>query len=158
MIERTLETLRLLVRHAGWFLGRRGSARRGLGDGTGHLELGRLGEQAAAAHLESTGHRVLARNRRIHGVEIDIVAECPSTARLLVVEVKTSMGTSPPERRVGGDRRRRLVRAASSLARDRAVDIEVMTVNLPRSGRPSIRRIRLEPADLPTGAPPISGR
>ena len=158
MIERALETLRLLVRHAGWFLGRRGRAGRGFGEGAGHLELGRLGEQAAATHLESTGHRVLARNRRIHGVEIDIVAECPSTARLLVVEVKTSMGSSPPERRVGWDRRRRLVRAASSLARDRAVDIEVMTVNLPCSGRPSIRRIRLEPADLPTGAPPISGR
>lgn len=158
MIGRALGAFRLAAKGALRILGRRETAGTGLVAKPGHLELGRLGEQVAATHLESTGHRVLARNRRIHGVEIDIVAECPSTARLLVVEVKTSMGTSPPERRVGWDRRRRLVRAAASLARDRAVDIEVMTVNLPCSGRPSIRRIRLEPADLAMGAPPISGR
>ena len=50
-------------------------------------ELGRYGEDLAAAHLEATGCRILARNWRCRLGEIDLVAlegEC-----LVVCEVKT---------------------------------------------------------------------
>jgi putative endonuclease len=52
--------------------------------------LGREGEDRAAAHLEEHGYRILERNVRAGGVEIDLVAR---RGRLVVfVEVKARRG------------------------------------------------------------------
>jgi putative endonuclease len=75
---------------------------------------GAEGEARAAAWLESRGFRVLARNPRAGGVEIDIVA---SRGRELVfVEVKTrrSRAAGAPEEAVDARKRARLVRAAAA--------------------------------------------
>jgi putative endonuclease len=53
-------------------------------------ELGRHGEDIAAAHLESCGYRLLARNWRDRAGEIDIVAQRDGS--LVFVEVKTRRG------------------------------------------------------------------
>ncbi|GLU46590.1 YraN family protein [Nocardiopsis ansamitocini] len=73
-------------------------------------ELGRRGEEVAAAYLRRAGMRVLDRNWRRADGEIDIVARWGTT--LVVVEVKTRTGT-----RFGGpveavdDRRRARLRS-----------------------------------------------
>ncbi|MBV9449598.1 MAG: YraN family protein [Streptosporangiaceae bacterium] len=70
--------------------------------------LGKTGEQAAADYLESAGFRILDRNWRCAGGEIDIVA----TERqvFVVCEVKTRSGTrcGTPLEAVGRAKLRRL--------------------------------------------------
>jgi putative endonuclease len=51
------------------------------------LELGAEGEARAAAHLARRGYRILARNARAAGVELDLVATRAGV--LVFVEVKT---------------------------------------------------------------------
>lgn len=52
--------------------------------------LGRLGEDAAARHLEARGYRIVARNVRADRVELDLIARCGSV--LVFVEVKSRRG------------------------------------------------------------------
>ena len=79
-----------------------------------HLALGAEGESRAAAFLARRGYRIVARNVRAGGVEIDIVA---LRGRLVVfVEVKTRRSRSfgPPEAAVDGRKQARLVRGAAA--------------------------------------------
>lgn len=50
-------------------------------------ELGRVGENMAADHLEKQGYKILARNFRSPAGELDIV--CCKNSTLVFVEVKT---------------------------------------------------------------------
>jgi putative endonuclease len=50
-------------------------------------QLGRTGEQLAAAHLERLGYAIVARNHRTRFGELDLVAADAET--LVFVEVKT---------------------------------------------------------------------
>lgn len=54
-------------------------------------ELGRRGEEIAAAHLEAHGFEILDRNWRVREGELDIIAR--EGAALVVVEVKTRSST-----------------------------------------------------------------
>jgi putative endonuclease len=78
-----------------------------------HLALGAAGEEAAAALLAAKGLRVLARNWRSGGLELDLV--CREGRTIVFVEVKTrgpgSRGT--PADGLTPAKRGRLVRAAS---------------------------------------------
>lgn len=70
------------------------------------------GEQLAAEHLARAGYRIVARNVRAGGVEIDLVA---TRGRLVVfVEVKTRSGRGfgAPEEAVDARKCARLVRGA----------------------------------------------
>jgi len=84
-------------------------ARRALGD---------AGEARAAAHLERRGFRILARNTRAGGVEIDVIAE--RAGLLIFVEVKTrrSRAHGPPEAAVDRHKQARLVRGARAWLRE----------------------------------------
>jgi putative endonuclease len=75
--------------------------------------LGREGEQAAVSYLESLGFRILDRNWRCAGGEIDIVAAERHT--FVVCEVKTRSGTryGTPLEAVGRAKQRRLRRLAA---------------------------------------------
>lgn len=77
-----------------------------------HLEIGRLGEDAACAHLEARGLRVLARNVVLGRLELDLVCEDRDT--LVFVEVKTRAEGSlaTPADGLTAQKRSRLLRAA----------------------------------------------
>lgn len=79
--------------------------------------LGTRGERIAARALRRRGYRILARNVRTPCGEIDILALDGET--LVVVEVKTTATAAgpPPERRLGGAQRNRLLAAGRWLAR-----------------------------------------
>ena len=81
--------------------------------------LGAQGETQAASYLEDHGYRILARNARSGGVELDIIASQRGT--LVFVEVKTrrsrSMGT--PVLAVDFRKRLRIIRGASAWLRER---------------------------------------
>ena len=61
---------------------------------TRRSETGRIGERAAARHLEQSGYRVIERNYRTREGEIDLIAV--SGATLVFCEVKTLVVRSQP--------------------------------------------------------------
>jgi putative endonuclease len=104
-----------------------------------HLAAGSAGEHAAEASLAAAGYRIIARNVRAGGVEVDLLAETPGGA-IAVIEVKSRRGPFHAEERVGADKRARLVRFAEALSarqgfRDRLFQFDVVAVEL-REGAP----------------------
>jgi putative endonuclease len=88
------------------------------------LPLGRRGERAAEKHLRRSGYRIVARNFRAAGAEIDLVAMDGET--LVFVEVKTrrSREAGAPEEAVDERKQKRMRRAAEIFAmRYRADDV-----------------------------------
>ena len=82
------------------------------------LALGAAGEQHAAEHLTRAGYRILARNVRAAGVEIDLVA---ARGDLVVfVEVKTRRGSGFGGALAAVDARKqaRLARGAAAWLRE----------------------------------------
>jgi len=80
--------------------------------------LGAEGEERAAHFLEARGYRLLARNPRAGGVELDLVVARGRT--VVFVEVKTRRGTCKglPEEAVDARKRARLVRGAAAWLRE----------------------------------------
>ncbi|EMG36481.1 putative endonuclease [Desulfocurvibacter africanus PCS] len=76
-----------------------------------HLALGQAGEDAAADLLRRSGFRILERNWRSGGLELDIVCEQGDT--LVFVEVKTrkAEGLANPEDALTPAKRRKLSKA-----------------------------------------------
>ncbi len=81
------------------------------------LPLGRRGERAAEKYLRRNGYRIVARNFRAAGAEIDLVAMDGET--LVFVEVKTrrSRIAGAPEEAVDERKQTRMRRAAEVFAR-----------------------------------------
>ena len=97
--------------------------------------LGAWGERTAARQLTRRGLRVLAKNTRIQGVEVDLIAYDPSTDELVVVEVKTTGNGSDGSRRISTSQRRRLARATQVLSNYNRVRAEAISIDgsqLPR--------------------------
>lgn len=80
------------------------------------LPLGKRGERAAEKHLRSHGYRIVARNYRAAGAELDLVAMDGDT--LVFVEVKTrrSRAAGAPEEAVDARKQARMRRAAAAFA------------------------------------------
>ena len=97
---------------------------------------GKAGEDRAAAFLSGRGYRVLARNVRVPGGEIDAV--CMDGPTLVIVEVKrrdtATFGSAL--RSIDGRKRARLRRAAADYAQIVApsanVRFDVVTLDGPR--------------------------
>jgi putative endonuclease len=89
--------------------------------------VGRAGELIAARFLEGHGLTVLARNVRVDGGEIDLLA-LDSGARV-AVEVRTITGSGDPVDAVGHGKRRRVRRLGS---RAGAVRVDFLGVRLGR--------------------------
>ena len=87
-----------------------------MADARSTVEKGRAGEDRAAAFLESMGYRVVARNVRLPGGEIDAI--CLDGTTLVVVEVKrrNSSGFGGALGAVNGRKRATLRRVAAEYA------------------------------------------
>lgn len=77
-------------------------------------EAGREAEAAAARHLESLGMKVVGRNVRSGGGEIDLVVRDGDTIVFVEVRYRESGAFGPPEESVGVPKRLRVARAARS--------------------------------------------
>jgi len=74
---------------------------------------GGVGERAAEEWLTRQGYRVLERNVRNHGGEVDLVAREGETLCFVEVKARTSDRYGPAVAAVGSVKRRRLARAAA---------------------------------------------
>lgn len=110
------------------------------------LRLGAEGEQRAAEFLERRGYRILARNARAGGVEIDLVV---ARGRILAfVEVKTRRSRTHglPEDAVDARKRARLIRGAAAWLRDHPapggrVRFDVVSLEPEPSGGLAVRHL-----------------
>ncbi|MDI6900417.1 MAG: YraN family protein [Anaerosomatales bacterium] len=78
------------------------------------VELGKRGEEAAAAYLERLGYQIVDRNWRTKVGEIDIVALDGETLVLCEVKTRRSRRTGTPEDAVSATKQRRIARLAEA--------------------------------------------
>jgi putative endonuclease len=99
---------------------------------------GAAAEAAAVEHLLAHGWTILARNVRVDGVELDIVARSPAPeGRLAVVEVRARSSHAFGSAMESLDRRKvaRLYRGALGLGRTRDLPrVDLVTVRRAASG------------------------
>jgi putative endonuclease len=114
-----------------------------------HLELGRRGEELAAAYLQRAGYRIVAanfslpvgRNRvgALINAEIDLVAYEGETLCFIEVKSRASDWFAPPEANVDRRKQRQIARAARAYRRmfdlgGAPYRYDVVTVVLPGEG------------------------
>lgn len=111
----------------------------------GRRDTGRLGEDLAEAHLRARRYRILARNWRTRGGELDFVAE--DRGVVVFVEVRTRHGRrfGGPLESVDARKRLRLGRLAAEFLRrhhleDRIARFDVIGVDW-RQEEPSIEHV-----------------
>ena len=97
---------------------------------------GRAGESLAAAYLESVGCRVVARNVRLGGVEVDLVVDDGPARVLVEVRLRSRTDYGGAAATLGWAKRARLVRAAGALEQAGAAypRIDVVTIDLRPDG------------------------
>jgi len=90
-----------------------------------HNDLGKKGEEIAAAFLEKKGYVILEKNWRQWKNEIDLIAM--DGKYLVIVEVKTRQSNffGEPETAVTREKQRALIRAANAYVRYRNIPSEV---------------------------------
>ncbi|MAY21833.1 MAG: YraN family protein [Flavobacteriaceae bacterium] len=91
-----------------------------------HNELGKLGEDLAAAFLQKKGYAILERNFMFQKAEIDIIAQKEEDT-LVIVEVKTrnSAAFGNPQEFVTRSKIKMLVKAANEYLISNQIDAEV---------------------------------
>lgn len=88
-----------------------------------HNELGHKGEATAVTYLESKGHRILEKNWRLHGYEIDIITTCGGYIVFVEVKTRTSDQWGDPESFVGRQRMRRMIQGAHQYLLRERIDL-----------------------------------
>lgn len=123
--------------------------------GSGNQEIGKRGEDAAAAYLERAGMSIIERNWRCSAGEIDIVAMEDNTLVLCEVKTRRTVAKGHPADAVTPARQRRYLRLAHEyLARtghsDLQVRFDVITILVVSEDRALLRHLRA--AFVPNGA------
>lgn len=121
------------------------------------IELGKLGEQYAAAYLEQLGYRFVAANftlpvgRNLRGAvvnaEIDLIAYDQNTLCFIEVKTRTSNWFAPPQANVDLRKRRQIARAARAYRQlfdleDGPYRFDVVTVVLDDCELPQVDLLR----------------
>jgi putative endonuclease len=73
---------------------------------------GRAGEEAAAAYLEAEGWRIVRRNFRWRGGELDIVAARSGMVAFVEVKAWERLGPEELDRAIGPEKRRKIIETA----------------------------------------------
>jgi putative endonuclease len=110
-------------------------------------EVGRRGEDAAAAYCERIGMTVAARNWRCPLGEIDIVAWDGDTLALIEVKTRRTERTGSPEDAVSVNKQRRLARLTEAFLAGGgrvplAVRFDVIAIRVLGEGRALLRHHR----------------
>ncbi len=105
------------------------------------------GEDLAVRHLRRNGYRILDRNVRLAGYEIDIIAREGDTVAFVEVKTRRSNAAAEPEESVGKTKQRHIRRAAHHYIsrhgdRDTYYRFDIVSVLLPENGRPTVNLIR----------------
>jgi putative endonuclease len=110
--------------------------------------VGHLGEDIAANYLSGRGFRILERNFRCKGGEVDIVARDPADKSLVFIEVKTRRGLTygVPQLAVTPFKQRQVSKASLTwLSKNRQFDanarFDVIAILLHTDGAHSIEHI-----------------
>ncbi|MGI6721732.1 MAG: YraN family protein [Anaerovoracaceae bacterium] len=77
-------------------------------------ELGRLGEEQAAAMLRAKGYTIVERNWSCRAGELDLIARRGYTVVFVEVKTRRSLDFGTPAEAVNADKRRHIRHAASS--------------------------------------------
>ncbi len=100
----------------------------GVGGGAGgdRKEFGRRGERDAERYLKRRGYRILDRNFRAAGAEIDLIATEGGSLVFIEVKARRSVASGTPQEAVDERKQRRIRRAAEIyVARERARDLPI---------------------------------
>ncbi|KAF2332340.1 YraN family protein [Flavobacterium ginsenosidimutans] len=87
-----------------------------------HNDLGKLGEDLAAAHLEENGYSILERNFVIQKAEIDIIAQKDSVLAIVEVKTRSSLDFGSPQDFVKQKKIQLLIKAVNAYINDREKD------------------------------------
>ncbi|MDQ6528392.1 YraN family protein [Flavobacterium sp. LHD-85] len=87
-----------------------------------HNDLGKLGEDLAAAHLEENGYSILERNFVIQKAEIDIIAQKDNVLAIIEVKTRSSLDFGSPQDFVKQKKIQLLIRAVNAYINDREKD------------------------------------
>ncbi len=102
--------------------------------------IGASGERVAALLLEQAGCRIIARNWRCRGGELDLVALDGETLVCVEVRVRTQAGHGTAAESVVGAKTKRVLHAVAAFIDahpehgDRLVRIDVVAITLDRAG------------------------
>ena len=139
-----------MIETVGWWFVRRGRSPRAVAA----ARVGAFGEWVACRYYRRCGFRILGRNRRIAGVEIDLLVRSRRDGILVLVEVKTSTNGISGLRRIDRNQCRRLSRAAERLGGFGSVELHAADVDVSEP-RPRVRSVTISPLDRislrPTG-------
>jgi putative endonuclease len=83
----------------------------------GRIALGAKGERLAVRRLRGAGYRIVTRNYRAAGAEIDVIAWDRDTLVFIEVKTRVSFGAGTPEESVHIPKQQRIRRAAALYAR-----------------------------------------
>ena len=103
-------------------------------------ELGRRGEDAAAAYLRGLGYRIVGRRERVLRGDIDIVALDGRTVVFVEVRTRSDTQHGHPAETVGHVKQRRMAELATAYIRrhrleDCSVRLDVVAVTFPPAGQ-----------------------
>lgn len=89
-----------------------------------HNDLGKLGEDLAAAYLEENGYSIVERNFVIQKAEIDIIAQKDSTLAIIEVKTRSSLDFGSPQDFVKQKKIQLLIKAVNAYINDREKDFQ----------------------------------
>jgi putative endonuclease len=90
-----------------------------------HHDLGREGEEMAAAYLQKKGYRILERNFRYQKAEVDILAKKDQILAAVEVKTRSSPYFGDPQDFVKKKQINLLVRAVDFFVNDKKLDVQV---------------------------------
>lgn len=87
-----------------------------------HNLLGIKGEDMAVEYLKENGHRIIQRNWRFSGYEIDIISEHQEYIVFVEVKTRSTSNWGDPEESIGIQRMRRMINGASNYLKLNSID------------------------------------